>query len=178
MPEDPATVWGCLAPGPRPPQHPPPRPLPGWPQNCQLHLAFLQGKEGAGAPWPLALTPQGPRALTVKEKKGATVGASHGPSCRRGSSRWGRAVSVAELGSCASFPKARLAFIQGGGEQPRAQGPPRNWRGSWKPTGKWSENTDPGAPHARAHTHIKAQPALWVSALSGPCVKRLADPRG
>lgn len=110
-----------------------------------------------GAPRPLAPTPQGPRGLTVKEKKGATVGASHGPSCRGVSRRWGRAVSVAELGSCASFPKARLAFIKGGGgEQPRAQGPPRNWRGSWKPTGKWSENTDPGAPR----THTTVQPAL------------------
>lgn len=82
MPGDPATVWGAwpLAPGPLS-TRPHARPcgsLQGWPQSCQLHLAFPQGKEGAGAPHGAARGslaacphPSGPqRAHREREERG------------------------------------------------------------------------------------------------------------
>ena len=127
--------------------------------SCTSHFSKEKRARGhhrvlPGAPWPLAPTPQGPRALTVKEKKGAAVGASHGPSCRRGSRRWGRAVSAAELGSCASFPKARLAFIKRGGGAAAGPGPSPELAGQLEANRKVERKHRPrGAAPAGAHTH-------------------------
>lgn len=155
---------GVGVPGPWPQAPSAPAPMPGHvapfkagprAASCTSHFPREKRAPGhgtvlPGAPWPLAPTPQGPRGLTVKEKKGATVGASHGPSCRGASRRWGRAVSVAELGSCASLPKARLAFIKGGGRAAAGPGPSPELAGQLEANRKVERKH---RPRGAAHTH-------------------------
>ena len=134
MPGDPATVWGCLAPGPRPPQHPPPCRAMWLPSRLAPELPaaprISPGKRGRGAPHGAARGslaacphPSGPqRAHREREERGHRGGLPWS-ELPRGRQTWGRAVPVAELGSCASFPKARLAFIKGGGGAAAGPGP-------------------------------------------------------
>ena len=161
--------------------------LPGWPHSCQLHLAFLQGKEGAGAPHGAAggslaacPDPSGPQSAHREREERGRRGGLPWSELPQGKQKMGQGCFCRRAGQLCKLSQGPPGLYKGGRGSSRG---PRALPGTDGAAGNQQESgaktqTQGRRTRGRAHTHFKVQPALWVSALCGPCVKRLADPRG
>lgn len=176
MLEDPARVWGCLAPWPQAPS----APAPTLPSRLAPELPaaprISPGKRGCGGSLAACPHPSPQSAHREREERG------HRGACwselPQGKQKMGQGCLVAELGSCSKLSQGPPGLYKGGRGAAASPGPLPELAGQLEANRKVGAKTQTQGRRTRAHTHIKVQPALWVSALSGPCVKRLADPRG
>ena len=167
MPGDPATMSGCLAPGPRPPQHPPPCRAMWLPSRLAPELPaaprISPGKTGRGAPHGAARGslaacphPSGPqRAHREREERGHRGGLpwSEQP---RGRQTMGQGRSCRRAGQLCKLSQGPPGVYKGGRGSSRG---PWALPGTGGAAGSQQESGAKTQTQGR-RAHITVQPAL------------------